>query len=136
MNRCENVVATERHVAEDVVGVRKKVIIGEDVLLMGIRDEELVSSRACALPKNLIASLPYRIARDESLEAYCIVHTNKTGWGRPCKKHKALKPGGGHEGTGICVVCSGEDRRLSYSHSGTRTCSNGRKNKKPRDEQN
>jgi hypothetical protein len=117
-------------------GVGKEVVVGEDVLLVGIRDEELVSSCACALPKNLIASLPYRIARDGSLEAYCTVHTDKTGCGRPCKKHKALKPGGGHEGTGICVVCSGEDRPLSYSHSGTRTCSNGRRNKMPRDERN
>jgi hypothetical protein len=59
------VVTVERHVDEEVVDVGEEFHVGEDVLLMDIRNEEVVSSRACrALPKYLIASLQYRIARD------------------------------------------------------------------------
>jgi hypothetical protein len=48
-----DVVVGERHVAEEVVDVGEEVLVGEDVLLVGVRDEELVSSRAERSPKTL-----------------------------------------------------------------------------------
>ena len=55
----------------DVEGadVREKVLVGEGVV--GRRDA--VSSRAEALPKNLIAPHPYRFTRGGVPEAYCPV---------------------------------------------------------------
>ena len=56
------------HVAEDVVDVGEVVVVGEEVV--GIHVDKEVSSRAAALPKNLIAPLPYRITRGGVPEAY------------------------------------------------------------------
>jgi hypothetical protein len=55
----------------DVEGadVREEVLVGEGVV--GRRDA--VSSRAEALPKNLIAPHPYRFRRGGVLKAYCPV---------------------------------------------------------------
>jgi hypothetical protein len=84
-------VLSPRHVAAEVVDVREEVLIGEDVLLMGVRDEEVVKSRR-ALSKNLIASLLYRIARDGVPEAYCPSYgaRHRTGWGR-LRRRSALE---------------------------------------------
>src|SRR5664279_5582708 len=60
-----------RHVAEEVVDVGEEVVVREVVI--AVRDGEEVSSRAAALPKNLIAPRPYRIARGGIPEAYCPV---------------------------------------------------------------
>jgi hypothetical protein len=38
------VVAIERHVAEEVIDVREELLVGEVVLLVGVRDEEVVSN--------------------------------------------------------------------------------------------
>jgi hypothetical protein len=66
----------------DVEGtdVREEVLIGEGVI--GRRDA--VSSRAEALPKNLITLHLYRFTRGGVLEAYCPVVrcTRKRGWRR------------------------------------------------------
>jgi hypothetical protein len=48
-----DVVVGERHVIEEVVNVGEEVLVGEDFLLMGIRDDELVSSHAKCSPKTL-----------------------------------------------------------------------------------
>ena len=62
-------------VVEEIVDVGEEVVVGEDLLGVGVRedvrDEEAVSSRAAALPKNLIALLPYRTRRSAVPEAYC-----------------------------------------------------------------
>ena len=62
-------------VVEEIVDVGEEVVVGEDLLGVGVRedvrDEEAVSSRAAALPKNLIALLPYRTRRSGVPEAYC-----------------------------------------------------------------
>ena len=51
------------HVVDEEVGdVREEVVVGEELD---------ASSRASALPKNLIAPLPYRITRGGVPEAYC-----------------------------------------------------------------
>jgi hypothetical protein len=47
------VVVGERHVIEEVVDVGEEVLVEEDVLLVGVHDEELVSSRAKRSPKTL-----------------------------------------------------------------------------------
>jgi hypothetical protein len=58
------------HVVDvEVADVREEVLIGEGVV--GRRDT--VSSRAEALPKNLIAPHPYRFTRGGIPEAYCPV---------------------------------------------------------------
>ena len=62
------VVGVVPHVVEEVVDVRKEVVVGEDVV--GVRDE--VSSRARGLPKKLIALLPYRTRSSTVSEAYCL----------------------------------------------------------------
>jgi hypothetical protein len=36
----------DRHVTNEVVDVEEEVLVAEDVLLMGVRDEEVVSSHA------------------------------------------------------------------------------------------
>jgi hypothetical protein len=60
------------HVVEDVVDLREEVVIGEEVVgVQNVRGEEEVSSHAVALPKNLIALLPYRTRRSGVPEAYC-----------------------------------------------------------------
>jgi hypothetical protein len=84
-------VLSPRHVAAEVVDVREEVFVGEDILLVGVRDEEVVKSRR-ALSKNLIASLPYRIARDGVSEAYCPSYGahRRTGWGR-LRRRSALE---------------------------------------------
>jgi hypothetical protein len=51
----------------EAADVREEVLVGEGVV--GRRDA--VSSRAEALPKNLIAPHPYRFTRGGVLEAYC-----------------------------------------------------------------
>jgi hypothetical protein len=55
------------HAVEEVFDVREEFIVGEGVV--DVRDE--ASSRAKALPKNLIALLPYRTRRSGVSEAYC-----------------------------------------------------------------
>jgi hypothetical protein len=55
------------HVVEEVVDVREEVVIAEGVI--GVRDE--TSSRTKALPKNLIALLPYMTRSCAVLKAYC-----------------------------------------------------------------
>jgi hypothetical protein len=58
------------HVVDvEAADVREEVLIGEGVV--GRRDA--VSSRAEALPKNLIAPHPYRFTRGGVPEAYCPV---------------------------------------------------------------
>jgi hypothetical protein len=58
------------HVVDvEAADVREEVLIREGVV--GRRDA--VSSRAEALPKNLIAPHPYRFTRGRVLEAYCPV---------------------------------------------------------------
>jgi hypothetical protein len=58
------------HVVDvEAADVRKEVLVGEGVI--GRRD--VVSSRAEALPKNLIAPHPYRFTRGGVPEAYCPV---------------------------------------------------------------
>ena len=47
---------------EEVAEIGEEVVVGEDIA---------VSSRASALPKNLIAPLPYRISRGGVPEACC-----------------------------------------------------------------
>ena len=64
-------VVGERHVAEQNVDVGEVVFVGEEAA--GIRVDEESSSRAVALPKNLIALLPYRTRRGGVPEAYCPV---------------------------------------------------------------
>ena len=49
-------------VEEEVPEVGEEVVVGEVII---------ISSRAIALPKNLIAPLPYRIARGGLPEACC-----------------------------------------------------------------
>ena len=56
--RVRHVVVVEEEIAE----IGEEVIVGEVIA---------VSSRAIALPKNLIAPLPYRIARGGVPEACC-----------------------------------------------------------------
>jgi hypothetical protein len=84
-------VLSPRHVAAEVVDVREEVLVGEEVLLVGVRDEEVVKLRR-ALSKNLIASLPYRIARDRVPEAYCSSYgvRHRTRWGR-LRRRSALE---------------------------------------------
>ena len=60
-----------RHVAEEDVDVGEEVVVGD--VVVGVRVGEKASSRVMTLPKNLIASLSYRIARDGVLEDYCPV---------------------------------------------------------------
>jgi hypothetical protein len=55
-----DVFVIERHIAKEVVDIGKEVIAGKDVLLLGVHDEEPVSSCTSASPQNLITSLPYR----------------------------------------------------------------------------
>ena len=66
--RCSRYGAAGRVVAHvvdgEVTDVREEVVVGEVVVVA-------VSSRASALPKNLIPPLPYRISRDGVLEACC-----------------------------------------------------------------
>jgi hypothetical protein len=58
------------HVVDvEAADVREEVLVGEGVA--GRHDA--VSSRAEALPKNLIAPHPYRFTRGMVLEAYCPV---------------------------------------------------------------
>ena len=61
-------------VVEESVDVGEVVVVGEDLLDVSVREEvrdgETVSSRAAALPKNLIALLPYRTRRSAVPEAY------------------------------------------------------------------
>ena len=64
-------VVGERHVTEQSVDVGKVVVVGEEVV--GVRVDEESSSRAVALPKNLIALLPYRTRRGGVPESYCPV---------------------------------------------------------------
>ena len=64
-------VVAERHVAKQGVDVGEVVVVGEEVV--GVRVDEEASSRAVALPKNLIALLPYRTRRGGVSEAYCPV---------------------------------------------------------------
>lgn len=53
------------HVVDgETADVREEVVVGEVVVVA-------VSSRASALPKNLIAPLPYRITRGGVSEACC-----------------------------------------------------------------
>jgi hypothetical protein len=47
------VVSAERHVTKEVVDVGEELLVGEDILLMGVRDEEVVSSRTERSPKTL-----------------------------------------------------------------------------------
>ena len=73
------------HVVEEVVDVREEVIIEEDGV--GVREEDVrdeASSRARALPKNLIALLPYRTRSSAVPEAYCPDRrcTPQTGMGK------------------------------------------------------
>ena len=60
-----------RRVAEEVVNVGEEVVVWE--VVVSVRVAEEASSRAVALPKNLIAPLPYRITRGGVPEAYCPV---------------------------------------------------------------
>jgi hypothetical protein len=46
------VVAAERHVADEVVDVGEDVLVGEDILLMGVRDKEMVSRCTECSPKS------------------------------------------------------------------------------------
>ena len=55
------------HVVEEVDDIGEVVVVREEVV--GVRDK--ASSRATALPKNLIALLPYRTRRSGVPEAYC-----------------------------------------------------------------
>jgi hypothetical protein len=58
------------HVVDvEAADIREEVLVGEGVV--GRRDA--ISSRAKALPKNLIAPHPYRFTRGGVLEAYCPV---------------------------------------------------------------
>ena len=60
------------HAVEEVVDVREEVVVGEEVVgVCGVRVDEEASSRAVALPKNLIALLLYRTRRGGVPEAYC-----------------------------------------------------------------
>jgi hypothetical protein len=47
------VIVSERHIAEEVVDVREEVLVGKDVVLVSVRDEELASSRPERSPKTL-----------------------------------------------------------------------------------
>src|SRR6266542_3558432 len=82
------VISSSHVVDEETVDVGEEVIVGEEVLhRIYVADEETVdvevvrqigvvreaSSRVRTLPKNLIAPLPYRIARCGVSEAYCLV---------------------------------------------------------------
>ena len=85
------------HVVEEVVDVWKEVVVRE--VVVGVRGEE-ASSRVEALPKNLIASLPYRITRGGVPEAYCPVSrcTPEDGMGKTlaaahCAEIVALRRG-------------------------------------------
>ena len=66
--RCSRYGAAGRVVAHVVDGetsyVREEIVVGEVVVVVA-------SSRASALPKNLIAPLPYRIMRGGVSEACC-----------------------------------------------------------------
>jgi hypothetical protein len=55
------------HVIEEVVDVREEFVVGEGIT--DVCDE--ASSRARALPKNLIALLSYTIRSSAVLEDYC-----------------------------------------------------------------
>jgi hypothetical protein len=58
------------HVVDvEAADVREEVLVGEGV----VRRRDAVSSRAEALPKNLIAPHPYRFTRGGVPEAYCPV---------------------------------------------------------------
>ena len=83
-----SVISTSHVVDEETVDIGEEVVVGEEVLhRIYVADEETVdvevvrqigvvreaSSRVRTLPKNLIAPLPYRIARRGVSEAYCPV---------------------------------------------------------------
>ena len=84
-------------VVEEIVDVGEEVVVGEDLLGVGVRedvrDEEAVSSRAAALPKNLIALLPYRTRRSGVPEAYCPGSrcTPQDGMGKTLQQRSALE---------------------------------------------
>jgi hypothetical protein len=74
----------ERHVAEEVVDVGEEVLVGEDVVLMGVRDEELASSRVERSPKTLS---PFSRTGSQEIgfrRPTVLAHgaRRKTGWGR------------------------------------------------------
>ena len=79
-------------VVEESVDVGEVVVVGEDLLGVGVR-EEAVSSRAAALPKNLIALLPYRTRRSGVPEAYCPGSrcTPQDGMGKTLQQRSALE---------------------------------------------
>jgi hypothetical protein len=75
-----DVVVGERHAIEEVVNVWEEVLVGEDVLLMGVRDDELVSSHAKRSPKTLS---PLSLIHDRKrwgfggLLSWLVVHTTR-----------------------------------------------------------
>jgi hypothetical protein len=78
------VVVGERHVAEEVVDVGEEVLVGEDVLLMGVRDEELVSSRGERSPKTL-SPLSHTGSHETGFRRPTVPARGarrRTGWGR------------------------------------------------------
>jgi hypothetical protein len=86
------VVAGERHVAEEIVDVGEEVLVGEDVLLVGVRDEEVISSRSTRSPKTLS---PF--SRTRSQETGLQMPTvpsygahRRTGWGK-LRRRNALE---------------------------------------------
>jgi hypothetical protein len=64
-------VIVESHVTEEVADVGEEAVVGK--VVVSLRVDVQASSHARELPKNLIASLPYRITRDRVPEARCPV---------------------------------------------------------------
>jgi hypothetical protein len=122
------VVIGERHVAEEVVD------IGEEVLV-GVRDEELVSSRAECSPKTF-SPLSRTGLQETGFQRPTVPARGarrKTGWGRWSRQRSALE----RRGSECCVLCiRWEERPLLYSHKGRRIGSAGRWNEQPGDEPN